>query len=265
MVAGSSPAGRKLVAQLVERTPKNPSVVFSSFVCFCWVGVRALPQLDELTALTLSSGIFPFGGSLISGLPLHGSVVGREAPTLTPEAPFIRRLLSRAILWACTVLDASKLSRFLTSARAHRRAPRSSALAAMRSAFSTPSRDLRSSGGDPAGRSPCATSETNSGKLDRMDAHELLGDLAAYSCIIGDGGPRGFRRRGAPLPEKYLPGRFLAGIHPDVRAEVVRAANTRTSPAPWFLRLIIDADEPNVELPSPPVDRRWSCCGRWSL
>lgn len=101
--------------------------------------------------------------------------------------------------------------------------------------------------------------------LDRMDGHALLGHLAMCSGLIGDGGPRSFRRRRSPLPEKYLPGRFLSGLRPDVRADVVEAANTKTLPAPWFLRLVVGEDEePRAALPLPPVDRRWSCHGRWS-
>lgn len=101
--------------------------------------------------------------------------------------------------------------------------------------------------------------------LDRMDAHALLGHVALCSGIIGDGGPRAYRRRGKPLPEKYLPGRFLADLRPEVRADVVRAASAKTLPAPWFLRLVVGMDEePRVALPPPPVDRRWSCHGRWS-
>lgn len=101
--------------------------------------------------------------------------------------------------------------------------------------------------------------------LDRMDGHTLLGHLAACSSMIGDGGPRGYRRRGKPLPEKYLPGRFLADLRPSVRADVVEAANAKTLPAPWFLRLVVGEDEePRVALPAPPVDRRWSHRGRWS-
>ena len=100
--------------------------------------------------------------------------------------------------------------------------------------------------------------------LGRMD-HALLGHLALCSGIIGDGGPRGFRRRGKPLPEKYLPGRFLAGLTPDERASVVEAANAETSPAPWFLRHVVgEEEEPRAALPAPLVDRRWSCRGRWS-
>lgn len=97
-----------------------------------------------------------------------------------------------------------------------------------------------------------------------MDGHTLLGDLAIYSTCIGDGGPRGYRRRGAPLPEKYLPGRFLAGLRPDVRADVVHAANDKSSPAPWFLRIVVDEGEHCVALPPPPVDWRWGRHGRWS-
>jgi hypothetical protein len=101
--------------------------------------------------------------------------------------------------------------------------------------------------------------------LDRMDGHTLLGHLAACSSIIGDGGPRSYRRRGTPLPEKYMPGRFLTDLRPDVRADVVLAANAQTSPAPWFLRLVVgEVEEPRVALPAPPVDRRWSGRGRWS-
>jgi hypothetical protein len=101
--------------------------------------------------------------------------------------------------------------------------------------------------------------------LDRMDGHALLGHLALCAGIIGDGGPRAYRRRGSPLLEKYLPGRFLAGLRPEIRADVVQAANTtQTSPAPWFLRLVVDEQEHRVALPSPPIDRRWSCRGRWS-
>lgn len=101
--------------------------------------------------------------------------------------------------------------------------------------------------------------------IDRMDDHALLGHLALCSGIIGDGGPRAFRRRGKPLPEKYLPGRFLAGLTLDERASVVEAANAETSPAPWFLRHVVGKDEERgVGVPSPPVDRRWSYRGRWS-
>jgi hypothetical protein len=49
-----------------------------------------------------------------------------------------------------------------------------------------------------------------------MDGHTLLGHFAICSSMVFDGGPRGCRRRGS-LPEKYLPGRFLAGVGPDVR------------------------------------------------
>lgn len=101
--------------------------------------------------------------------------------------------------------------------------------------------------------------------IDCMDGHTLLGHLAACSGIIGDGGPRAYRRRGKELPEKYLPGRFLAGLRPEVRDEVIEAANAKTSPAPWFLRLAVGEDEePRVALPAPPVDQRWACRGRWS-
>jgi len=98
-----------------------------------------------------------------------------------------------------------------------------------------------------------------------MDGHELLGHFALCSGIVGDGGPRVFRSRGKPLPEKYLPGRFLAGLAPDVRASVVQATNAATSPAPWFLRLVVGLDgQQRSALPPPPVDRRWSCRGRWA-
>jgi hypothetical protein len=100
--------------------------------------------------------------------------------------------------------------------------------------------------------------------LDRMDAHTLLGDIALHSGIIGDGGPRAFRRRGKPLPEKYLPGRFLAGLRPEIRASVVGAVNAKTSPAPWFLRDVVDEEESRSAVPPPPVDRRWCHHGRWS-
>lgn len=81
-----------------------------------------------------------------------------------------------------------------------------------------------------------------------MDVHALLGHLALCSDIIGDGGPRAYLRRGKPLPEKYLPGRFVSGLRADVRAAVVIAANTKTQPAPWFLRLVIDDEQPRVNL-----------------
>ena len=110
---------------------------------------------------------------------------------------------------------------------------------------------------------PMDPSSPEHGMISCMDGHALLGHLALCSGLIGDGGPRAYRRRGKPLPEKYLPGRFLAAIAPDVRASVVEAANAKTSPAPWFLRLVVDEEVPIVALP-PPVDRRWSCRGRWS-
>lgn len=99
-----------------------------------------------------------------------------------------------------------------------------------------------------------------------MDGHALLGQLALYSSIVGDGGPRAFRRRGKELPEKYLPGRYLARLGPDERAAVTRAALAAVPPAPWFLRLVVDVDtEARVAVPEPPVDRRWCRRGRWSL
>jgi hypothetical protein len=99
-----------------------------------------------------------------------------------------------------------------------------------------------------------------------MDGHALLGDFALYSSICGDGGPRHYRHRGKPLPEKYLPGRFLSSMRADAREDVVRAANDRAAVlAPWFVALVASCDEePRVALPAPPVDRRWSCRGRWS-
>lgn len=97
-----------------------------------------------------------------------------------------------------------------------------------------------------------------------MDGHALLGHLA-FCASLGDGGPRAYRRRGKPLPDKHLPGRFLAGLRPEVRADVVRAANAAASPAAWFVRLVVGEDEqPRGALPPPPADRRWSSCGRWS-
>ena len=99
----------------------------------------------------------------------------------------------------------------------------------------------------------------------RMDGHALLGHLA-FCASLGDGGPRAYRRRAKQLPEKYLPGRFLAGLSPEVRADVVRAANAEASPAPWFVRLVVGEDaQPRAPLPPPPADRRWSTRGRWSV
>jgi len=100
--------------------------------------------------------------------------------------------------------------------------------------------------------------------LVRMDGHTLLGHIALCSEVVGDGGPRHYRRRGKPLPEKYLPGRFLASMLPEARADIVSVVSARTSPALWFLRLVVDEEEPIARLPSPPVDRRWTCRGRWS-
>jgi hypothetical protein len=97
-----------------------------------------------------------------------------------------------------------------------------------------------------------------------MDGHTLLGHLAICSDLIGDGGPRGYRRRGSRLPEKYLPGRFLAGLAPDVHAEIVHAVNDLSPPAPWFLRQVVAEEESRAVLPPPPVERSWGRHGRWS-
>lgn len=98
-----------------------------------------------------------------------------------------------------------------------------------------------------------------------MDGHALLGDIAIHAGIIGDGGPRSYHRRGKPLPEKYLPGRFLAGLRPEVRADVVRAVNAaKTLPAPWFLHHVVDEEPRRFAVPPLPVDRRWCRHGRWS-
>lgn|SRR5512143_4191659 len=97
-----------------------------------------------------------------------------------------------------------------------------------------------------------------------MNGHALLGEIALYSTLIGDGGPRAYRRRGSDLPGKYLPGRFLAGLRQDERASVVRAVNDETPPAPWFLKCVIDEEAPRAVMPPPPVDRRWARRGRWA-
>lgn len=98
-----------------------------------------------------------------------------------------------------------------------------------------------------------------------MDAHTLLGDIVLYSGIIGDGGPRSFRRRRLLMPDRYLPGRFLAGLKPGVRESVVIAANTKTPPAPWFLRLVVSLDEePRTPLTLPSIDQRRRRRGRWA-
>ena len=98
-----------------------------------------------------------------------------------------------------------------------------------------------------------------------MDGHALLGEIALFSDMVYDGGPRGFRRRKTPLPEKYLPGRYLAGLRPDNRASVVQAASAKTPPALWFLRAVVEDAPPRWPLPPAPTDRRWCRRGRWAL
>lgn len=97
-----------------------------------------------------------------------------------------------------------------------------------------------------------------------MNGHALLGEIALYSNLVGDGGPCGYRRRGSALPEKYLPGRFLASLRPADRASVVRAASDKMPPAPWFLKYVIDEEASRAVTPTPLVDRRWARRGRWS-
>lgn len=99
-----------------------------------------------------------------------------------------------------------------------------------------------------------------------MDGHAFLGHLTLYADLVADGGPRGYRRRKSSLPEKYLPGRCLAGLRPDDRARVVRAVNAKTPLAPWFLRQVVADEQPAYSWPMPPepVDRRWCRRGRWS-
>lgn len=101
--------------------------------------------------------------------------------------------------------------------------------------------------------------------LGRMDGHALLGEIAAYATLSYDGGPRGYRRRGSPLPERHLPGRYLAGLRPDYRARVVEAVCDKTTPAPWYLRRVIEEDQPHWAPPPEPVDRRWARRGRWAM
>ncbi len=74
-----------------------------------------------------------------------------------------------------------------------------------------------------------------------MDGHALLVDAVVLASLVGDGGPRRYRQRGKPLPEKYLPGRYFGELHPKQRAAITRAVNSTVSPAPWFLRQIIEA------------------------
>jgi hypothetical protein len=96
--------------------------------------------------------------------------------------------------------------------------------------------------------------------------HALLGSVAFSDYFGHDGGPRGYRRRGSALPEKYLPGRFLMSMRQEDRADVVNAVNAAPPPAPWFLRALgVDEAEHRVSLPPPPADQRWSCRGRWSM
>src|SRR5680860_1747013 len=78
-----------------------------------------------------------------------------------------------------------------------------------------------------ATRGGAATSSSDRGLSARMDGHALLGHLAVCSGLIGDGGPRRYRRRAQPLPEKYLPGRFLTGLAADVRASVITNNETQ--------------------------------------
>lgn len=74
-----------------------------------------------------------------------------------------------------------------------------------------------------------------------MDGHALLVEAIVLSSLVGDGGPRRYRQRGRPLPEKYLPGRYFAKLRPEHRAAIARAVNSATPLAPWFLRQIIEA------------------------
>jgi hypothetical protein len=97
-----------------------------------------------------------------------------------------------------------------------------------------------------------------------MDGHALIGDIAMFSCMVGDGGPRGYRRRRSPLPEHYLPGRFLARLSLENREAITRAVNSAVDLAPWFLRVVVDEDERRALVPPEPVDRRWSTRGRWA-
>lgn len=70
-----------------------------------------------------------------------------------------------------------------------------------------------------------------------MSGHDYLHDLAIYSSVVGDGGPRGYRRRGSPLPEKYLPGRWWMKQDEATKQRVLKAL-AGPPPAPWALKLI---------------------------
>jgi hypothetical protein len=75
-----------------------------------------------------------------------------------------------------------------------------------------------------------------------MDGHALIAHVA-FCSTIGDGGPRRYHSRGKSLPEKYLPGRCLAGMRANERAAIVRAL-ADTTPAPWFVRVVVEGVEP---------------------
>jgi hypothetical protein len=96
------------------------------------------------------------------------------------------------------------------------------------------------------------------------DGCKTLFDIAACITLSPDGGPREYRQRGKELPEKYLPGRYLAWLQPETREAVIKAANGKNEIAPWALKKIIDDEtetDPmkkagqyfkNGKLPAPP-------------
>ena len=72
------------------------------------------------------------------------------------------------------------------------------------------------------------------------DPIEVMYEVAVYSITMYDGGPRGYRRRGSQMPDRYMPGKFLMGLRPEKRDEIVAAANSKREPAPWVLKILVE-------------------------
>lgn len=76
-----------------------------------------------------------------------------------------------------------------------------------------------------------------------MKPASLLAEIAA-ACVVlpsncRSGGAHEYVRRGLPIPEELLPGRYVQGLPPTERESLRRMLSSDARPARWFVQLVI--------------------------